>query len=627
MAETRKDKRAPVALKVRFKSATVDEFIEQYAGDISRGGIFIKTKTPMAVGTLLKFDFQLKDESRLIHGVGRVVWRREPEEAGDELPAGMGIKFIKMDPKSRTLVEQIASSRDGAGHYDREGAADSLAPAAQSSGGSFFPDLPAAELPPPEDRTNVRHASEFLAEALSGVDSETAKEAEEKAAQARKRSEELAKAADEEAKAEAARKAEAAAHEAEAAAARAAQDAAQAAMDAMQAADVADTQSSPGISDPGVGSDEVTADEDDGRPAVGGPAAMKTGDQRRAPSLAPDDLLGRQPEDTSSSPLPMILVAAVVLIAGGFFYMQSQKPAEVPEAEPEATQQIASPDETPPSEPTVEEATPEDPPEAETLAGQVVEDTEDESDAPEPEVAPEPLPSSKVRFVTVPAGAELFFNGESLGKAPITASLPQGEGVRVSVRADGYEDAEVELNVKERNAQQQVRLKPIAYVILVTTEPDAARVSAAGRNVRSPGEIVLPRRPVRAVPMAIAKPGHVPIRKLVEVDAFAMRDGRMVADVSLTLKEAARPRPRPRPTPAPNDPDPAPAAGPEGTGPAETAPTAEKPPVEAPAGEATPPEAEPAPDAPSESPPAEPEAPSAVAPSTSPPIIVQPPTE
>ncbi len=111
-ADTRKDKRAPVSLKVRFKSATVDEFIEQYSVDISTGGLFIKTKSPMPIGTLLKFEFQLKDESRLIHGVGRVVWRRDEEQAkGSDIPAGMGIKFIKMDPESRALVDKIIASR------------------------------------------------------------------------------------------------------------------------------------------------------------------------------------------------------------------------------------------------------------------------------------------------------------------------------------------------------------------------------------------------------------------------------------------------------------------------------------------------------------------------------------
>ncbi len=189
MADTRKDKRAPISLKVRFKSATLDEFIEQYSVDISRGGIFIKSKTPMSVGTLLKFEFRLKDESRLIHGVGRVIWKRE-EDGGDDSPPGMGIKFIKMDPESRALVDQMVAKRGEApGRFEQgqEGDVVASAPAA-----SFFPTTPEPELPPPEDRTQVRHASEFLASALAGGASETAsKEAEKRAAEARKRTEEI----------------------------------------------------------------------------------------------------------------------------------------------------------------------------------------------------------------------------------------------------------------------------------------------------------------------------------------------------------------------------------------------------------------------------------------------------
>ena len=64
MADTRRDRRAPVSLKVRFKSATVDEFVEHYAMDISRGGIFIKSKSPMPVGTLLKFEGKLIFQTR-----------------------------------------------------------------------------------------------------------------------------------------------------------------------------------------------------------------------------------------------------------------------------------------------------------------------------------------------------------------------------------------------------------------------------------------------------------------------------------------------------------------------------------------------------------------------------------
>src|SRR3954465_13466572 len=108
MEDTRKDQRVKVqTLRAKYKSATIDEFIDQYAGDISRGGIFIKTLKPAANGTLLKIEILLKDASPVISAVGRVVWRRE-EPQGRE-PAGMGIKFIKVDERSQTVIERIVS--------------------------------------------------------------------------------------------------------------------------------------------------------------------------------------------------------------------------------------------------------------------------------------------------------------------------------------------------------------------------------------------------------------------------------------------------------------------------------------------------------------------------------------
>jgi uncharacterized protein (TIGR02266 family) len=74
---TRQGKRTPVTLKIKFKSETLEQFIERYAVDVSQGGIFIRTKEPLAVGTQMKFEFQLRDASPLIAGEGTVVWTRE----------------------------------------------------------------------------------------------------------------------------------------------------------------------------------------------------------------------------------------------------------------------------------------------------------------------------------------------------------------------------------------------------------------------------------------------------------------------------------------------------------------------------------------------------------------------
>jgi uncharacterized protein (TIGR02266 family) len=166
MADARKDKRTLLSLKIRYKSATLEDFIERYSNDISRGGVFIKAKKPLAVGTLLKFEFILQDQSTLIHGVGRVVWRREGAGTDPEDPSGMGIKFIKMDPESRSVVQRIAEERGYPGVFEQGNDGAPRAPEIASDPGDL------AE----EDRTKVRHVSEFLASALEeGGAGETAK--------------------------------------------------------------------------------------------------------------------------------------------------------------------------------------------------------------------------------------------------------------------------------------------------------------------------------------------------------------------------------------------------------------------------------------------------------------------
>src|SRR5688572_9672067 len=139
MAEgNRKDPRARVLnMTVRYKSATDDEYIENHSHDISRGGIFIKTRAPFPAGTLLKFEVRIAEDQRLMQGVGRVVWRREPERAEDGFPAGMGIKFIKTGEGAAELIAQIVDARQGEeSSFDagaRENGADTEAPRSEGS--------------------------------------------------------------------------------------------------------------------------------------------------------------------------------------------------------------------------------------------------------------------------------------------------------------------------------------------------------------------------------------------------------------------------------------------------------------------------------------------------------------
>lgn len=160
----RKDPRAKVlSMTVRYRSATLNEFIEHHSYDVSRGGVFITTPSPFPPGTLLKFEVKIADDQRVMQGVGRVVWKRDVPNGKTE-PAGMGIKFIKLDDASRAVIERLVASRgdDTVSAYDRS-------PESQATDMfSSFGDPGSAE-----DPTVIRPRDEVLAVAPSSAPSGT----------------------------------------------------------------------------------------------------------------------------------------------------------------------------------------------------------------------------------------------------------------------------------------------------------------------------------------------------------------------------------------------------------------------------------------------------------------------
>jgi uncharacterized protein (TIGR02266 family) len=118
-ANQRKEKRTPVTLKIKFKSATLDQFIERYSVDVSHGGIFIRTKDPLGVGTELRFEFQLQDASPLISGQGTVVWTREFDPSRVGVAPGMGVRFDRLNADSQAVLERILAQKNQGGNEPR----------------------------------------------------------------------------------------------------------------------------------------------------------------------------------------------------------------------------------------------------------------------------------------------------------------------------------------------------------------------------------------------------------------------------------------------------------------------------------------------------------------------------
>src|SRR5262249_47094711 len=100
-------------MRIKLKYPDVETFIQKYAVNISRGGIFIATKQPKPVGTLVKFEFLLAnaEQTSLIRGEGQVQWTREYDPATPTKAHGMGVKFNRLDPDSQAVVDRALSWR------------------------------------------------------------------------------------------------------------------------------------------------------------------------------------------------------------------------------------------------------------------------------------------------------------------------------------------------------------------------------------------------------------------------------------------------------------------------------------------------------------------------------------
>ncbi len=75
-------------------------------GNLSEGGMFLRTSTPMAKGERTVLRLRCPDEQE-VRTEAVVVWMRERTEA--EKPAGMGLRFEGLDSGALEVLRRIIS--------------------------------------------------------------------------------------------------------------------------------------------------------------------------------------------------------------------------------------------------------------------------------------------------------------------------------------------------------------------------------------------------------------------------------------------------------------------------------------------------------------------------------------
>jgi uncharacterized protein (TIGR02266 family) len=601
---TRQGKRTPVTLKIKFKSETLEQFIERYAVDVSQGGIFIRTKEPLAVGTQMKFEFQLRDASPLIAGEGTVVWTRENDPSRPAIAPGMGVRFDRLADGSQGILERILAEK--AKQAPQRPVADTTKP-------PLFTDTPTRVAPAPmqeallgkddsrsrrvsddpgghssdshtplprpmpfhsdadefpdeafEEATKVRALDELIAATADGASAsdeltgrrlngiaepaseraETQTEAAE-AAQARR---ERAKPATGRLPAATARQTgepfEAAVQPPESGGRSRLVDAAASARN-----EPAFVGGRPGdaararLSTPPIGMEMTTPSPH--VPPVPSLAHHTMSSDRTMPARMPSL------KDTNNSPF-LILALVVVAVAGAGVWFLVLRP---PTAEPTDGRPSASGSAAQATGPTAAMPTP-------------------GAAAPAPDVGssaaavPAPIKPKAEMVDTVVASTADFakvevIGTEQSGPAPLTARLERGKPYKVRVTAHGY--AALELDIKGGDDKSIAKLVAKPRVISIVTDPPGALITvdsvATGRTTPSDVELTTPQGAKKTVRIQLRKSGFRSIDRNIDLTKLTEDDTRMVTTLDEKLSVAPPPAPRP-----PSQPKPQPTTTPDSEG-------------------------------------------------------------
>jgi PilZ domain-containing protein len=98
---TTENKRAGDRLTINKEFESFDAFIQEYVTNISRTGAFIKSKTPLPIGTKVNLRFTvIMDDMETVEGLGEVV-------RVEDNPPGMGVVFREISAYSKGIIDRL----------------------------------------------------------------------------------------------------------------------------------------------------------------------------------------------------------------------------------------------------------------------------------------------------------------------------------------------------------------------------------------------------------------------------------------------------------------------------------------------------------------------------------------
>jgi len=94
-----------VRIQLRYPDETT--FIQRFAPNVTRGGIFLASRSPHPTGTVITFEVAIMQGPPLLAGKGKVTWVRDFNPDEPQRAHGMGVQFLQVAPATRPMLDKL----------------------------------------------------------------------------------------------------------------------------------------------------------------------------------------------------------------------------------------------------------------------------------------------------------------------------------------------------------------------------------------------------------------------------------------------------------------------------------------------------------------------------------------
>lgn len=152
---------SPNPVRIRLRYPDLDAFVEKFAPNVTRGGVFLASRTVHPVGSVVPFEIQLVSGAVVLAGQGKVSWVKEYDPATPNRPYGLGVQFVGITAATKPILARLLRAKEVGPEKARAAATGAPSGAAAAAGPVGASPLANGKPAAPRVDTSVDLVAEF----------------------------------------------------------------------------------------------------------------------------------------------------------------------------------------------------------------------------------------------------------------------------------------------------------------------------------------------------------------------------------------------------------------------------------------------------------------------------------